>query len=300
MSSIRLLKTFLAVAQHGTFAAAGGHVGLTAAAVGLQIRALEADMHCQLFDRSARAAILNPAGRAIVPEVEEIVRRYDLMCAESSGDAMSGPVVVGALVSALMGAFADALWSMRQRYPRLDVHLFTGLSSDFAKRVERGELDAAIVTQSPRPLLSNLLWTPLYSEPMILIVPRRPHFVLPDQPEDILRQAPFMRFDRSTWTGYLVQDALDQCNMSVRESMELNSVETIIELVRQGFGVSIVPKLANVAWSSDDTLHVIALPGIDVSRRVGLLERATHSRTTFTQTIKSYFLESAVAATALG
>jgi DNA-binding transcriptional LysR family regulator len=289
MSSIRTLKTFLAVARHGTFAAAGKQIGLTPAAVGLQIRALEESLNCQLFDRSARAAVLNPAGRALVPEIADIVRRYESLGAEAGGDGMSGTVVIGALVSALMGAFADALWTVRQRYPRLDVRLFAGLSSDFALRVERGELDAAIVTQSPRPLSSNLLWTPLYTEPMILIVPRKPHFPLAAGIDAVLAQSPFMRFDRNTWTGNLVQEVLDRLRVQVRDSMELNSVEAIVELVRHGFGVSIVPRLANVAWAEDRALRVIPLGDVDIQRRVGLLERAGHSRATFTDAIKLYF-----------
>ena len=44
MSSIRTLRIFLSVVRHGSFAAAGAEVGLTAAAVGLQMRALERDL----------------------------------------------------------------------------------------------------------------------------------------------------------------------------------------------------------------------------------------------------------------
>ena len=103
MPSIRTLKTFLAVARCGTFAAAGKQIGLTPAAVGLQIRALEEDLNCQLFDRNARAAILNPAGRALVPELEALVQRYEAL-ASGREDGLSGTVAIGALVSVLMGA----------------------------------------------------------------------------------------------------------------------------------------------------------------------------------------------------
>lgn len=288
MPSIRTFKTFLAVARYGTFAAAGKHVGLTSAAVGLQIRALEEDLNCQLFDRTARAAILNPAGRSLVPELEALVNRYEAMAAGRE-EGLSGTVVMGALVSALMGAFADALWTLKQEHPRVDVRLFAGLSADFAVKVERGEIDAAVVTQSPRPLAKNLVWTELYTEPMVLIVPRHPHFPLPEDGREILREAPFMRFEPATWTGNLVQEVLDQCGVTVHESMQLNSNEAIIELVRQGFGVSIVPKLANVIWEGDRFLRLVPLDGVDVHRRVGLLERSAHARIAFTDVIKGYF-----------
>ena len=289
MPSIRTLKTFLAVAKFGTFAAAGKEIGLTAAAVGLQVRALEEDLNQVLFDRGPRAVVLNTAGRKAVPQVEELLACYEALADSGDSDELSGKVVMGALVSALMGAFADALWSLKREHPRLQIQLFAGMSSDFAHQVERGELDAAVMTQPPRPLPAGLVWTRLYTEPMVLIVPRRPHFELPERPLEVLRRAPFIRFDRRTWTGDLVNDVLKQCGVTTRDEMELNSVEATVEIVRQGFGVSIVPKLANVEWEKDRSLQVIELPGVRVERRVGLCERTRHSRMRFTGALKTYF-----------
>ncbi len=289
MSSVRTLRTFLAVARHGSFAAAGQEIGLTAAAVGQQVRALEAELHVLLFDRSARSIVLNTAGRGMVAPVLDLVARYEALAARPGDALLGGPVVMGALVSALMGAFADCLWALKTRHPALEVSLLAGQSADFARRVERGELDAAVVTQPPARLASSLVWTPLYSEPMVMIVPRRPHFDMPQQPLDILRQCPFIRFDHLLWTGQLVNDVITRCGATVQEAMALNSVEAIIALVRQGFGISIVPQLANVQWSRDRALRIVPLKGVTVPRHVGLLERSEHSRQHFTRAIKSYF-----------
>jgi len=290
MPSIRTLRTFLVVARRGSFAAAGQEIGLTAAAVGQQVRALEQELRQVLFDRGGRSIVLNTAGRAMVGPIEELVGRYQSIAAAARDDGgLSGSVVVGALVSALMGEFADALWAIKREHPRLEVRLFAGLSSDFAVRVARGELDAAVVTQPPLRLAPNLVWTPLYSEPMVLVVPRRPHFEVPSAPAEILRGAPFIRFDRHTWTGALVDEALAQAGVTVRDEMELNSVEAILALVRQGFGVSIVPQLRNVDWARDRALRVVRVPRVGVVRRVGLLERRQHTRGAFTAAIRAYF-----------
>jgi DNA-binding transcriptional LysR family regulator len=289
MASIRTFKTFLAVAKYGTFAAAGKEIGLTAAAVGLQVRALEEELGQALFDRSPRSVVLNTAGRKAVPQVEELLAVYESLADTRDNDELSGKVVMGALVSALMGAFADALWSLKRRHPQLKIQLFAGLSSDFAYQVESGELDAAIATRPPRALPSSVMWTPLYEEPMVMIVPRRPHFELPEAPLDALRQAPFIRFDRHTWTGHLVKDVLSGCGVTTRDELELNSVEAMIEIVRQGFGISIVPQLANVEWDKDRSLRVVHLPGVTLQRCVGLLERTRHGRMQFTEAIKAYF-----------
>jgi DNA-binding transcriptional LysR family regulator len=289
MPSIRTFRSFLAVIRHGTFAGAGKEIGLTPAAVGLQIRAMEREMKQVFFERGGRSVVLNTAGRRALPQIEELVRRYEALTEMRDADELSGTVVMGALVSALMGSFADALWSLKQQHPRLEVRLFGGLSAEFAYKVEHGELDAAVMTQSPRPLPSSLVWTPLYAEPMVLMAPRRPHFALPRDPLEILRQSPFLQFDRQTWTGDLINEALAQCGVTARGGMELNSVEAIIETVRQGFGVAIVPKLANVDWARDRAVKIMTLPGVDVQRRVGLLERTRHNRMRFTEALKQYF-----------
>ena len=290
MSSVRVLKTFLAVARHGSFAAAGAEVGLSSPAVGLQMRALEEDLGQALFDRSGRSVVLNTQGRLAVPHVTELVQRYEAL-ATGDADELAGAVVVGALVSSLMGAFADALWALKRDHPRLEVKLFAGLSSDFAPKVERGELDAAVVTRPPRGLPGGVKWTPLYTEPMILVVPRRPHFELARSAKEILATAPFLRFDRTLWTGYLVEQVLSRTRVAVNDSLELNSVEAILALVGQGFGVSILPKLDNVNWARDSDVRMVDIPGNRVQRHVGLLERRTHSRTRFTDAIKQHFRE---------
>ena len=288
MRSMRTLRTFLAVARLGSFAAAGAEVGLTAAAVGLRMRALEQELGQTLFDRGARAVVLNPAAREMLPRIEQLLRDFDALVDRGDDAALSGTVVVGALVSALMGAFADALRAVKRGNPRLNVKIFAGLSSDFVARVERGELDAAVVTRPPHGLRTALRWTELYTEPMVLVVPRHPQFELPAAPARVLQHAPFIRFDRHTWTGLLVDEVLRRCAVDARDEMELNSVEAILEIVRQGFGVSIVPRLANVNWRGDRALRVLDLDGIDVLRRVGLIERASHSRSGFTEAIKRH------------
>lgn len=288
MPSIRVLKTFLSVARHGSFSAASAEIGLTAAAVGLQMRALEEHVGQTLFDRGSRAIVLNTAGRQMIAPAQALVRDYEALVASDRED-LAGTVVMGALVSALMGAFASALWRLKRDHPALEVKLFAGLSADFAHRVDNGELDAAVTTQPPRMLPSTLVWTPLYRESMVLIVPKRPHFELKADALEILRTAPFLRFDRSTWTGNLVAEVLAKCRVVVNEALEVNSVETIVALVRQGYGVSIVPKLDNVKWSRDTELRVMEIPGNRIERSVGLLERSHHSRTQFTAAIKQHF-----------
>jgi len=287
MSSIKILKNFLAVTRHKSVAAAAREIGLTAAAAGQQLQLLENEIGLELFDRTKRSLTLNSHGRSLIEPIQEIIARYEALGTNLKSE-LSGTIVLGALVSSLMGAFGKTLNEIKQSYPDLEIKLIAGLSSNFLDQVIEGTIDGAIVTESPYALPQNVQWTELYKEPMILIAPSA---LKSSKNSNILSdQLPFIRFERNTWTGNLVEQTIRVNKLKIQDGMELNSVEAIIELVRQGLGYSIVPQLANISWSSDRQLKIQKLPGKMVYRKVGLLERKKHSRNNITGAIKGHFL----------
>lgn len=288
MSSIKTLKNFLAITRHKSVAAAAREIGLTAAAAGQQLQQLEKEIGLELFDRTKRSLSLNAHGRSLIEPIQEIVARYETLGSNLKSD-LSGTIVLGALVSTLMGAFGKTLNELKQNFPSLEVKLIAGLSSDFLDQVLDGSLDAAIVTESPYALPQNVQWTELYKEPMILITPASTSKQKMSS-ADSESNLPFIRFERNTWTGHLVNQTIKVNKLLIQEGMELNSVEAIIELVRQGLGYSIVPKLANISWTNDRQLSIQELPGKTIYRKVGLLERKKHRRKNITQAIRQHFL----------
>jgi DNA-binding transcriptional LysR family regulator len=291
MSSIRVLKNFIAISRHGSVAAAAREIGLTAAAAGQQLQHLEAEIGIALFDRNKRSLVLNNHGRALIEPIQDIIARYESLGSGLKNE-LSGTIVLGALVSTLMGHFGKALDELKRNYPELEIKLIAGLSSDFLDQVLDGKLDAAIVTESPFALPQSAMWTELYKEPMVLILPqtgqKRSRSTASD--ETIPKNLPFIRFERKTWTGHLVDQTIKVNKLAINEGMEINSVEAIIELVRQGLGYSIIPQLANVDWKHDQRLRIHTLPGKTIYRKVGLLERKRHGRQSITAAIKAQFL----------
>ena len=288
MSSIKVLKNFLAITRHKSVASAAKEIGLTAAAAGQQLQQLESELGVELFDRTKRSLSLNHQGRSLIEPIQDIVARYEALGSDFKSE-LSGTIVLGALVSTLMGTFGSTLNKIKQSYPNLEVKLIAGLSSNFLDQVLDGSLDAAIVTESPYALPQNVQWTELYTEPMVLIYPAIKSKKV-STAKELSNDLPFIRFERNTWTGHLVDQTIRASKLAVKEGMELNSVEAIIELVRQGLGYAIVPKLANISWDSDKQLQIAELNGKTIFRKVGLLERKKHSRQNITQAIKQHFL----------
>lgn len=268
MSSIRLLRTFAAVAAEGSFAAAAARVALTQAAVGQQMRTLESDLRRPLFERQGKAVVLNAAGRALVPQVRRLLSLYDQMLAPASGaEAIAGTVNLGAIVSAVR-PLVQATLALKARHAGLDLHVSAAKSIDLVERVREGRLDAAIVVRGP-DAPAELAWTSLYAEPMVLIVPRK---LDETNPRAILQQQPFIRFDPTQHTGRLVERTLKRLRVKPQELLELNALEGIVDLVRSGLGVSLVPLLRGTRWGSDAKLRVIELPQAE-ERRIALVQR---------------------------
>jgi DNA-binding transcriptional LysR family regulator len=269
MSSIRVLRTFIAVATEGSFAAAADRVALTQAAVGQQMRTLEADLRRPLFERQGKSVMLNDAGRELLPSVRQLVSLYERMLASApSQEPMAGTVHLGAVVSAVR-PLIQATLDLKARHPALELHVSAAKSMELIARVESGELDAAIAVRESTAAQRGLAWTALYGEPMVLLAPRAAE-VAPLR--TLLQRHPFIRFDRSQHTGFLVERTLRKLKAKPREFLELNAIESMVELVRSGLGITIVPLLRDARWQADARLRVLDIPQAEV-RRIALVQR---------------------------
>ncbi|HEV2678577.1 MAG TPA: LysR family transcriptional regulator [Aliidongia sp.] len=284
MSSLRFLRSFLMVAECGSLVAAADRLGLTQAAVSLQMRSLEREFGWPLFDRGGRGLTLNVWGRRLRPQAERLLGLYEEMRADFAGneDGLVGEVAVGAVVSA-MGALARAVAELKRDHPRLEVRLVTGKSGELVEQVVDGRLDAAITVELPGRTPARLDWTPLYAEPLVLLAGRA---AAGRSLEDLLRHEPFLRFDRATPTGLLIDRALVARKIEVKEFLDLNSIETIVELVRQDVGVSLLPLLKGTNWQRDARLRLIALNRDEDIRTIGLIERHGQGQSTLVQAIR--------------
>lgn len=275
MLTLRMLKTFRLVAQTGSFAAAAERAALTQAAVSLQMRGLEDAVGQRLFDRRGRQITLTRQGRDLFPRVEQILAlTADLTTTPI--DAMEGPVTIGAVVS-VIGALSLVVAELKTAHPRLDVRLTSARSDELTDLVEQGEVDiAAVVARADDARADGLVWTPLYTEPMVMVVNRD---VDEEDPQRILDAHAFLRFDRRVRTGLVVEHALRAAKLGVTEYLELNSIETIVALVRKNVGVSVLPLLHRGDWHSDPLLRIVPIAAPPLLRTVGMIHREHDART---------------------
>ncbi|MFE3836136.1 LysR family transcriptional regulator [Pseudogemmobacter sonorensis] len=250
-----MLKTLIAVADHGTFSAAADAVFVTHAAVSQQMRALEEDWQVQIFNRSTRTPEFTPLGRALLARAREVVRAYDDIVPSVIGDdGLRGEFTLGVVPTTLtaLTPFASAI--LKARFPDLHVGLFPGLTTHLINEVERNSIDAALVSR-PAILPKNLVWHQIASERLILIASER---ITSADPVQILRDNPFIRFSRDAVVGSVIEGWLQANHIAVTDSMELAGLEAIHAMVLADLGVSIIPE------------PCVQVPNIRPLRRVAL------------------------------
>ncbi|WP_345814923.1 LysR substrate-binding domain-containing protein [Paraburkholderia sp. PREW-6R] len=281
------LRTLIAVSQNGTFSGAGARIGLTQSAVSAQMQRLEAELGFVLFDRTGRSATLNEAGRETLALAEEIMTLYARLSERGAAAAESGLLRIGAIASAQTTFLADALARFHVERPGWRIRVVPGVSLGLLGQVDSGELDLAVVIKPPFALPSELEWRALVNEPFMLLAPKtllrhkgktagNGHGEQPGW-RDLLRSKPFIRYDRTSFGGRLVDRFLRRARLNVQDVIELDELQGIVELVARGVGVALIPASAALGkWPAS----VVALDLGDAAfhREIGLVQRRERSR----------------------
>jgi DNA-binding transcriptional LysR family regulator len=263
------LKTFITVCRHGTFAAAGERIGLTQSAVSSQIKRLEESLGFALFDRTGRSATLNAAGETTLARAEEICALYARLGDLPEDATNRGLLRIGAIASAQPTLVARALARLRQSLPLLRVHVSPGVSMRLMDDLDAGSIDAAVMIRPPFGLLPDLAWQPLVQEPYVLIVPA-------DVPgknwRSLLQEQPFLRYDRASFGGRMVERFLRREGLQVSDSIEVDEISGLIHMAAKGLGVGLVP-LVEAHLPLPPGVRTLSLGEHTFHREVGLLQR---------------------------
>ena len=266
---IRELKTFVMVCRHGTFAAAGQQIGLTQSAVSAQIRQLEDALGMPLFDRSGRSGVLNSAGKRVLPMAEEILDLFGRMSIPSSLEDYRGELRIGAINTAQTGILPDTLLRLRQQAPAIEPKLVPGVSLSLFGKVDAGEIDLAIIIRPPFALPKELHAEVISREPFMLLVPNG---IRVTSVPELLRQQPFIRYDRHSFGGRQVTRFLRQHRITVQQVLELDELDAIVKMVECGLGVALVPQ-AGLWLERQAEMQVIPLGELTFHRELVLITR---------------------------
>jgi LysR family hydrogen peroxide-inducible transcriptional activator len=293
--NLRDLKYIVAVAETHHFGRASEHCFVSQPTLSGQIKKLEVELGVAIFERTNRSVEVTPVGEALLTHARLILEQADVIqqLARAQQDPLSGPLRIGVIPTLSPYLVPLILLPLKKRHPQTQLVLSEELTNTLLERLCHHEIDAALLAT---PLEEQgLMSLTLFDEPFWVAYPRRHAFsekekiTLPDlKQENLLLLA----------EGHcLAQQAMAVCQKERETQGELanlraSSLETLIQLVRAGFGITLVPALA-LRGSSVTGSGVVAQPLAiaNASRRIALVFRASFPRQSALQAVAEIILD---------
>lgn len=240
---VRFLRSLVAVIETGSIAAAARRENRSAAAISQRVKALERTLGCTLLMRTAHAAWPSDQCLLLLPRIQAVIEQARQLQEHLSQDELSGEIKIGAISTALTGVLPGLIERLTVSAPKLRLKITPGDSRSLYEKLLNQELDAAILVRPPFQPPKALSMTLLRAEPLILIAPAEWGA---QSLAALLRECPFIRYDARSWGGQIAQRFLDEQSFEPEVLCELDALETILMLVAQGMGVSLVPQWAGM------------------------------------------------------
>ena len=266
------LRTLLAVADLGSFAAAAKALHLAPPTVTLHVAQLESRLGARLLHRAPAGVSATSAGSLLIDRARRLLSDADdlLQSVQRQIAARGGRVRLGASTGALAHLLPQALEALAARHPDIDVQVAVMTSEEALARLAAGRLDVGIVAL-PQPALPGLQVQAWRRDPVLAFIPagwQPPRRVSPAW----LAARPLIANDRSTRLSRQTSEWFAAAGQRPQPRIELNYNDAMKSLVAAGYGAALLPYEAG-APAPDSRISVRPLKPA-LTRALGLAHRA--------------------------
>ena len=295
MRSLNLdqLRTLVAIADLGTFAAAAQALNLAPPTISLHVSELEARLGVALLERGGPRAIPTAPGAALIERGRRLLHDADVAVEQMRrhAEGLAGTVRLGTSSGVLAHLLPPVLERLGESHPDLDVEIVVLGSADALARVGARTLDIGIVSL-PQPNGDPVV-TPWRSDPMMAFVPagwNTPARITPQW----LAARPLIANDNTTLMHRLVAGWFGQAGLRPKTRVELNYNEAMKSLVAAGYGAAILPLEGTASGRAVPDGVVVRPLQPALTRRLGLAHRPSASLDRSTRNVLSALRASTV------
>ena len=264
---IKNLITFIQVAELSSFTKAGQELGYSQSTISSQIKLLELELGCQLFERINHTVALTERGRELLDYAHRITRLAEEMVDDAKElTEIHGHIrlaTADSLCSSLLGPEFSAF---RKRYPGITLQITPAGTGEMLRLMNHNEADAIMTLDSH-----------VYNADYVIVgeAEIRTYFVSsPTHPlasashldlRDLLDQ-PFILTEKGMSYRRLLDEHLAASSLEIQPVLELGRTDLICNLVEQGNGISFLPEY--VIRDHLESGRLVILPVEDVDIRV--------------------------------
>lgn len=225
-----LLKSFIAVAETGSFSRAADTVGRTQSAVSLQIKKLEDGLKCSLFDRSNRQVALTEQGEIFLGYARRMVELQWEAYSRLNEPEVKGEISLGTPEDFATHYLPEILANFTRHHPRVQLHVRCDLTLNLMSGFRKGEYDMILVKRDPERVKGGIK---VWREPLIWAA--ADHYQMKTPISLVLSPQPCIYRARAL-------AALDRSRKAWSISYTSPSLAGTIAAVKAGLGITVLPK----------------------------------------------------------
>lgn len=289
---LRQLEILRAVADTGSFTAAGHQLHLSQSAVSRQILMLEEELEEQVFLRMGGKVKITPVGQSLL----ELSRRVFDDIASTRETLVEGRKTLGGTLRLIGGmtvglyVFPALIKEFKRVHPNVEVKVSAASTPRLIRQVRSGAADLGLVTLPVDD--ASLEVDPVFHEELLLVtspqhpLAKKPHIV----PKDLARQ-PFVLFEAGSSSRRTIEDFFAREQIAPKVVAETENVEIIKALVRVDLGVSIIPYQSMAREVKAKHLFCARIAGPSLLRETGWLHVKTSRPSRAVQEMKRILKE---------
>jgi LysR family nitrogen assimilation transcriptional regulator len=252
------LNYFVQVAAHGSFSRAAAVLEVTQPFLSRQIRRLEVELHRHLFYRHGRGISLTDDGQNFLLIAKSVLHQLELatQVKPASETELTGRFVLGLTPSLARILTVPLVRAFTARFPLAQLSIVEGLSRSLHEMILVERVDAAVLHDQAPSSLINI--EPVLVDALCLIAPLgRPEDARASIPFDELAQLPMIFPSAPHPLRSIVEAQATKNGVKLNVAHDIDGVETILELVQEGFGHTVASAIVLTAGRWSQTLSAI-------------------------------------------
>lgn len=269
---LRHLKYFLAVAEELNFTKASEKLFISQPPLSRQIIELEKELQAKLFIRNNKKVELTEAGKYFEKEVKAIFQNLEQITLKTKKIAgnISGEFRIAYISSIYSSEISNLIKYLRGQYPYVNFKLFEISTTKQIEALEKGKIDLGIIRS---PVKSPKIKAQLWFKDGFSVVYNK-NFINLNSEKEIpnLENETFVFFNKD-YAPHYHEVLLELCafyGFTPKVVHESNNINSIVQLVKNGLGISIVP--SNIAKNNQDQeIGFIELKKVNLFTDVSLI-----------------------------
>lgn len=240
---LRHLKYFLKLAEELSFVRAADKLFISQPPLSRQIKELETEIGAQLFERNNKRVILTDAGKYYQKEIQELIQNLERinLTTKKISQNQNGEFRIAYVSSTFSGDISKLIQFLSTQYPYVNFRLYEVPTVKQIAALEEGRIDFGVI-RAPlhSPKIDSQLW---FKDSFSLVFNQNNYTIASEDELEIVKEATFVFFNKK-YAPYFHDALLQICakyGFNPKVVHESNNISSIIQLVKNGLGISIVP-----------------------------------------------------------